>query len=141
VTPGLVLSGGVFALLFAYVTRFLIIAVGHVDEALQKIPVNMDHVARTLGRRQWQVFGSIHVPLLRPAMISAALLVFVDTMKELPATLMLRPFDFDTLATRVFALASLGQVEQAAIPALLIVLTGFVSVGLLARNLRGQGGD
>jgi iron(III) transport system permease protein len=139
VAPGLVLSGGVFALVFAYVTRFLIIAVGHIEDGMQKIPANMDHVARTLGRRQWQVFASIHLPLLRPAMVAACLLVFVDTMKELPATLMLRPFDFDTLATRVFSLASLGQIEAASIPALLIVLAGLLPIIVLARNLKHKG--
>jgi iron(III) transport system permease protein len=137
--PGLVVSGGIFALVFAYVTRFLIIAVGHVEDGMNKIPTNMDHVARTLGRKAWQVFGGIHLPLLRPAMVAACLLVFVDTMKELPATLMLRPFDFDTLATRVFSLASLGQIEAAAIPALLIVLAGLLPVIVLARNLKNTG--
>jgi iron(III) transport system permease protein len=134
--PGLLLSGGIFALVFAYTTRFLIIAVGHVEDGMSKIPTNMDHVARTLGRRQFSVFRSIHLPLLRPSIVAALLLVFVDAMKELPATLILRPFDFDTLATRVFTLASLGQFEQAAIPAVLIVLTGLVPVAVLSRNFR-----
>jgi iron(III) transport system permease protein len=139
--PGLLLSSGLFALVFAYVARFLVIAIGHIDDGLRKIPTNIDHVARTLGRKQLQVFAGIHLPLLRPAILSAALLVFVDTMKELPATLMLRPLDFDTLATRVFSLASLGQIESAAIPALLIVVTGLVPVWLLARNLNAAAGD
>ena len=134
--PGLVLSGGIFALLFAYATRFLIIAVGHVEDGMAKIPTHMDDVARTLGRGTGYIFRSIHVPLLRPSIFSALLLVFVDAMKELPATLILRPFDFDTLATHVFTLASLGQYESAAIPALLIVLAGLVPVVVLSRNLR-----
>ncbi len=133
--PGLVVSGGIFALVFAYATRFLIIAVGHVDDGMAKIPTNMDDVARTLGRGTGYIFRSIHLPLLRPSIISALLLVFVDAMKELPATLILRPFDFETLATRVFTLASLGQYESAAIPSLLIVLAGLVPVVVLSRNL------
>ncbi len=135
-SPGLVLSGGIFALLFAYTTRFLIISVGHVEDGMAKIPTNMDDVARTLGRGTGYIFRSIHMPLLKPSIISALLLVFVDAMKELPATLILRPFDFDTLATHVFTLASLGQYESAAIPALLIVLAGLVPVVVLSRNLR-----
>jgi iron(III) transport system permease protein len=134
--PGLLLSGGLFALVFAYTTRFLIIAVSHVEDGMQKIPDNFDHVARTLGRSKAYVFRSIHLPLLKPSIISALLLVFVDAMKELPATLILRPFDFETLATQVFSLASLGQYEAAAIPALLIVIAGFIPVLVLSRNLR-----
>jgi iron(III) transport system permease protein len=135
--PGLLLSGTVFALVFAYATRFLIIAVGQVEDGMAKIPTNMDDVARTLGRSRFYIFHSIHLPLLRPAIISAMLLICVDSMKELPATLILRPFDFETLATQVFTLASLGQFEQAAIPALLIVLAGLIPVVVLSRNLRG----
>jgi iron(III) transport system permease protein len=136
VGAGLLLSGSLAALVFAYVTRFLIIAVSQTQDGMNKIPVNLDHAARTLGHTRRDVFQNIHLPLLKPAMISAALLVLVDAMKELPATLILRPFDFDTLATRVFALASLGQFESAAIPALLIVLVGLVLVSILARGLR-----
>ncbi len=136
VGPGLLFSGGVFAVVFAYATRFLIIAVSHVEDGMEKIPSNYDHVARTLGRSKAFIFRSIHLPLLKPSIVSAMLLVFVDAMKELPATLILRPFDFETLATRVFSLASLGQYESAAIPALLIVLAGFIPVMVLSRNLR-----
>ncbi len=136
ISPGLIISGGVFALVFAYATRFLIIAVSHVEDGMQKIPQNFDDVASTLGRSRAYVFRSIHLPLLRPSLVSACLLVFVDALKELPATLILRPFDFETLATRVFSLASLGQYESAALPALLIVLAGFVPVVVLSRNLR-----
>jgi iron(III) transport system permease protein len=136
--PGLVLSGGTVALVFAYATRFLIISVSHVEDGMAKIPTNMDHVARTLGHNKRHVFRTIHLPLLKPAIISAALLTFVDAMKELPATLILRPFDFETLATRVFSLASLGQFESAAIPAVLIVLVGLIPVIVLSRNLRGR---
>jgi iron(III) transport system permease protein len=136
--PGLLLSGTVFALVFAYATRFLIIAVGQVEDGMAKIPTNMDDVARTLGRSRFYIFHSIHLPLLRPAIISAMLLICVDSMKELPATLILRPFDFETLSTQVFTLASLGQFEQAAVPAMLIVLAGLIPVVVLSRNLRSS---
>jgi iron(III) transport system permease protein len=134
--PGLLLSGTIFALVFAYATRFLIIAVSQVEDGMAKIPTNMDDVASTLGRSRFYIFHSLHLPLLKPAIISALLLICVDAMKELPATLILRPFDFETLSTQVFTLASLGQYEQAAIPALLIVLAGLVPVVVLSRNLR-----
>jgi iron(III) transport system permease protein len=136
---GLVISGGVFALLFAYVTRFLIIAVGNIEDGMTKIPVNIDHVARTLGRTRLQNFFAVHLPLLRPSLIAASLLVFVDAMKELPVTLILRPFDFETLATRVFTLSSLGQFESAALPALAIVAAGLLPVIILAQALRDGG--
>jgi iron(III) transport system permease protein len=134
--PGLLLSGGMLVLVYAYTTRFAIIAISHIQDGFDKIPTNMDDVARTLGRSRRMVFQSIHLPLLRPAMVAAALLVFVDAMKELPATLMLRPFDFETLATRVFTLASLGQYESASGPALLIVAAGLLPIIVLSRNLR-----
>jgi iron(III) transport system permease protein len=136
--PGLIFSGGIFALVFAYATRFLIIPVSHIEDGMQKIPLNYDYAASTLGRNKRFIFRSIHLPLLKPSLISASLLVIVDAMKELPATLILRPFDFETLATRVFSLASLGQYESAAIPALLIVVAGFIPVVVLSRNLRAK---
>jgi iron(III) transport system permease protein len=123
-------------LVFAYVARFLIIANGQVEAGFGKIPTNLDHVASTLGRKPLTILKDIHIPLLRPSLVSAALLVFVDTMKELPATLVLRPFDFDTLATHVFTLASLGQLEDSAVPALAIVATGLLPVFILARAMR-----
>jgi iron(III) transport system permease protein len=134
--PGLIFSGSILTLVFAYVARFLIIASGQMEAGFGKIPTNLDHVARTLGRRPLTILKDIHIPLLRPSIISAALLVFVDTMKELPATLILRPFDFDTLATHVFTLASLGQLEDSAVPALAIVVAGLLPVFILARAMR-----
>lgn len=134
--PGLVLSGSLAALLFAYVTRFLVISTGSIDAGMQKISPHLDQVARTLGRGPFRVFREIHLPLLRPAVITATLLVFVDALKELPATLLLRPFDFDTLATHVFTMASLGQLEEAALPALSIALAGLIPVFILSRSLR-----
>jgi iron(III) transport system permease protein len=139
--PGLVLSGGLFTLAFAYVTRFLIIALSNVGDGMDKIPRDLDHVSRTLGRKPRQVFFEIQLPLLKPAMLASCLLVMVDAMKELPATLILRPFDFETLATRVFSLASLGQYESAAIPALAIVVAGLVPVIILTRAMRNVADD
>ena len=100
---------------------------------------NVAAAARTLGRSPLAAFFEVHLPILRPALVSASLLVFVDCMKELPATLILRPFDFETLATSVFTLASLDQLEESALPALTIVATGLVPVILLSRTLRDRG--
>lgn len=139
VMPGLILSGSMVALVFAYVTRFLVIATGTVNAGFEKISPHLDQVARTLGRRPFAVFREIHLPLLRPSLVTAMLLVFVDALKELPATLLLRPFDFDTLATYVFTSASLGQLEEAALPALSIAAAGLIPVFILSRNLRDAG--
>jgi iron(III) transport system permease protein len=136
--PGLLLSGSIAAVSFAYVARFLIVAQGNVQQGFLRISPHLDHAARTLGRSHAQVFRDVHVPLLRPALVAAGLLIFVDALKELPATLLLRPFNFDTLATRVFTLASLGQLEAAALPALAITATGLVPVYLLSRALRDR---
>lgn len=134
--PGLLLSGGMITLVFAYVVRFLIISLSNVGDGMAKIPLNLDHVSRTLGRTPFRTFVEIQLPLLKPAMIASCLLVMVDAMKELPATLILRPFDFETLATRVFSLASLGQYESAAIPALAIAVAGLIPVIVLSRSFR-----
>lgn len=134
-STGLLLSGSIAAIIFAYVTRFLAVSFGAIDSGLQKVTPNVAAAARTLGRSPWAAFLEVHLPLLRPALVSAALLVFVDCMKELPATLILRPFDFETLATTVFMLASLDQLEESALPALTIVAAGLLPVILLSRTL------
>lgn len=133
---GLMLSGSVFALLFAYVARFLISATGIVESGFERIPRSIDHAAQTLGHTPAGAFFAIHLPLLRPAVFAGALLVFVDAMKELPATLLLRPFNFDTLATKVFTFASLGQIEEAALPSIAIVMAGLIPVIVLMRGFR-----
>jgi iron(III) transport system permease protein len=133
---GLLLSGTIAALVYAYAIRFLAISFGTLESGLAKVTPNITAAARTLGRTPFQTVLKVHVPILRPALVSAALLVFVDCMKELPATLILRPFDFETLSTLVYNLASLDQLEESAIPALTIVAVGIVPVMLLARNLR-----
>jgi iron(III) transport system permease protein len=136
IRPGLLLSGTVIALLFAYVARFLISATGMMEAGYERIPRSIDSAARTLGHSPIRTLFAVHVPMLKPAFIAAALLVFVDAMKELPATLLLRPFNFETLATEVFTYASLGQIEEAALPSLLIVGAGLIPVIVLMRGFR-----
>jgi iron(III) transport system permease protein len=135
VSTGLLLSGSIAAVIFAYVVRFLAVSFGAIESGLQKVTPNVAAAARTLGRGPISAFFEVHLPLLRPALVAAGLLVFVDCMKELPATLILRPFDFETLATSVFMLASLGELEQSALPALTIVAAGLLPVILLSRSL------
>ena len=135
ISTGLLLSGSIAAIIFAYVVRFLAVSFGAIETGLQKVTPNVAAAARTLGRGPISAFFEVHLPLLRPALVSAALLVFVDCMKELPATLILRPFDFETLATSVFLLASLDQLEESALPALTIVAVGLLPVILLSRTL------
>jgi iron(III) transport system permease protein len=137
--PGLMFSGTVFALLLAYVTRFQIVASSMISTGFNKIPQNLGDAARSLGRTPFKVFREIELPLLRPALITGFLLVFVDAMKELPATLLLRPFDFETLATLTFSSASLGLIEQAALPALAIVAAGLVPITILMASLHDPG--
>ena len=128
-TGGAILLGGTgFALIFAYTVRFLALAHGTLEAGFGRISMNMDMAARSLGTSRRHTLFRVHIYLLRPPVLAALLLVFVDVMKELPATLILRPFDFETLATLVYMRASLGQVEEAALPALMIIIVGLVPV-------------
>ena len=129
--PGLVLSGSVFALLLGYSVRFLTVALQNTESGLARITPSMDEAALVLGERPAQVMRRVHLPLMRVSLISAVLLVFVDILKELPATLILRPFNFNTLAVRTFELASDERLVDAALPALSIVLVGLIPVVLL----------
>ncbi|MFD2031777.1 ABC transporter permease [Ancylobacter dichloromethanicus] len=140
VSTGLLLSGSGAALIIAYVIRFLAIPVGGLEAGYGKIGSTLDMAARSLGERPGGVVRLIHLPMLRPALGAAALLVFVDCMKELPATLMLRPLNFETLASHVYAEAARGTYEDGALAALLIVLVGLVPVILLARLSRPRQG-
>jgi iron(III) transport system permease protein len=137
-STGLILSGTLVALVFALATRFLMVALGSIESGLQKISPNLDAVARTLGETPLSALRRVHLPLLLPALGAAGLLVFVDAMKELPATLLLRPFNFETLATHVYGLTALEQFERAALGALAIVLAGLVPVLLLHRTVAGS---
>ncbi|HJR59298.1 MAG TPA: iron ABC transporter permease [Vicinamibacterales bacterium] len=130
---GLLVLGSGAALLYAYLVRFLAIAAGGIESGLSRVSPSLDEAARTLGDGAIRRLRRIHLPLTRPALLSAALLVFVDCMKELPATLLLRPVGFETLATHLYAEAARGTYEDAALAALLIVLGGLVPVVILAR--------
>lgn len=130
-STGLLFSGSLFAVTFAYVARFMAVGLSSLEAGLAKISPGLDAASRTLGETALSSFWRVHLPLLTPALAAAALLVFVDGMKELPATLLLRPFNFDTLATHIYGFASLEQFELAALGALAIVLAGLVPVLLL----------
>ncbi|CUH82658.1 ABC transporter permease [Tropicibacter naphthalenivorans] len=134
--PGLVLTGTAFALVLAYCVRFFAIGQGAADAAMGRVSPNLALAARSLGRNQGQVLVDVYYPLMRSSVASALLLVFVDCVKELPATLLLRPFNYDTLATRVHEQASLEALGEAAPAAILVILVGLSAVGLLARANR-----
>lgn len=135
VSSGLLLSGTVFALIAAYTIRFLAVSVGAVEASFSKIPDSMDMAARTLGHGPGRALRRFHLPLIKSGALTAALIVFVDCMKELPATLILRPFNFETLATHVYHFASDEMLEQAAPGALFIVAAGLLPVIILSRTI------
>ena len=136
---GLVLGGTVGALLYAYLVRFFLVGFSPLQAGMAKIAPALGDAARSLGGDGLTVARKVYLPLLRPSLISAALLVLVDVMKELPATLILRPFNFDTLAVEAFQLATSERLDGAAAPSLLIVVVGLVPVILLCRMLnRGR---
>ncbi|MFN8830452.1 MAG: ABC transporter permease [Labrys sp. (in: a-proteobacteria)] len=139
VSTGLLLSGTGVALVLAYVARFLGIANGGLEAGLGRVPLSLDMAARNLGDTRSQTMWRIHLPLIRPALGAAALLVFVDAMKELPATLLLRPFNFETLSTVVYDAASRGMFEDGALAALAIVLAGLLPVVMISRLSRPLG--
>ena len=140
VSTGLLLTGSIVSLTLAYAIRFLAVGLGALEAGLSRISPNLDAAARALGETPLSVLRRVHLPLLTPVLASGALLVFVDAMKELPATLLMRPFNFETLATHVYELAALEQFEQAALGALAIVAAGLVPVLLLHRTLAGDSG-
>ncbi|MGN5518246.1 iron ABC transporter permease [Halopseudomonas sp. Lyrl_26] len=132
--PAPVLLGGLFALLLAYLIRFMAVAYGPLDTSLARIRPSLPEAAQSLGQSGWQVFWRVYVPLLLPGILSAALLVFVDVLKEMPATLLMRPFGWDTLAVRIHALTSEGEWRRASLPALTLVLVGLAPVIVLIRR-------
>jgi len=138
ISSGLLLSGSLFALMFAYMVRFLAVSVGTVEAALGKIKHSMDDAARSLGLNPRQVLMVIHMPLMRRSLLTAVLLVFVDVLKELPATLILRPFNFNTLAVRAYELASDERLADASTAALSIVIAGIIPVILLSLSINKQ---
>ena len=130
---GLLLLGSGSALVLAYTLRFLAISTGGIEAGLSRIPPSLDGAARTLGATPLRLLATIHIPLSRAAIAAAAILIFVDCMKELPATLLLRPLNFETLATHLYGEAARGTYEDASVAALLIVLVGMVPVAILSR--------
>src|SRR5215210_5055347 len=139
---GLLLTGTVIGLFYAYVVRFLALSWGSIESSLLRIPRQLDDAARGLGADRLDVLARVHVPLLRTGLVTAALLVFVEVMKELPATLLLRPLGGDTLAIAVWQATTESLFRTAALPALLIVLVGLLPVALMIRlSGRRAGGE
>ncbi len=134
--PGLLMTGTAFAVIYAYCVRFFAIAQGATDAAIERVSPNLPMAARSLGRSARGTLSEVYVPLIRNSVGTALLLVFVDSVKELPATLLLRPFNYGTLATRVYEQASLEQLGQAAPPALMVIAVGLCAVALMARASR-----
>jgi len=131
-SPGLILSGTITALVLAYLVRFLAVSLGSVESGLAKIRPNLDDAARSLGYSPTRTLAKVHTPLMTSSLLTALMLVFVDVMKELPATLVMRPFNFDTLAVRVYQYASDERLADAAAPALTILLVGLLPVVFLS---------
>ncbi|MGB3200730.1 MAG: iron ABC transporter permease [Nodosilinea sp.] len=138
VSTGLLLSGTIIALLFAYLVRFLAVSFGAVEAGLSKIRPALDDAARSLGQSPNQTLFNVHRPLLGSSLLTAIMLVFVDVMKELPATLIIRPFNFDTLAVRVYQYAADERLIEASAPALAIILVGLLPVLWLSRQIASE---
>lgn len=134
--PGLMLTGTAFAVIYAYSVRFFAIAQGAAEAAMDRVSPSLPMAARSLGRSAGGALRSVYVPLIRGSVGTALLLVFVDCVKELPATLLLRPFNYNTLSTRVYEKASLEQLGQAAPAATLVIFVGLAAVALVARASR-----
>jgi ABC-type Fe3+ transport system, permease component len=134
-STGLILSGTLIALMFAYMVRFLAVSLKTVDAGLAKIKPAMDDAGRSIGMKSVTLMRRVHMPMLRGSLLTAILLVFVDVLKELPATLILRPFNFNTLAIRAYELANEERLADAACPALAIVLVGIIPVIYLSRSI------
>lgn len=132
--PSPLLLGSLFALLLAYLIRFMAVAYGPLDTSLARIRPSLPEAAQSLGQSGWRVFTRVYLPLLLPGILSAALLVFVDVLKEMPATLLMRPFGWDTLAVRIHGLTAEGDWPRASLPALTLVLVGLIPVIVLIRR-------
>ncbi|VAW44450.1 Ferric iron ABC transporter, permease protein [hydrothermal vent metagenome] len=134
-STGLLLSGTLFALVFAYCFRFLSVALQSIQSGLSQIKPSMDESAKTLGANHWTILKRIHIPLLSSSLVTAFILVFVEVLKELPTTLILRPFNFNTLAVRAYEMAADERLADAGLPALLIVITGLIPVIILSKMI------
>lgn len=135
---GLIFSGSLFALVLAYTIRFSAMAIGSLETSLGKISPSLDMASQTLGKSGITMFRKVHIPLIYKGILTGGLMVFIESMKELNASLLLRPFNFDTLATHVFAFTSDEQLEQAAMPAIVLILVGLLPVIWLTRSLISQ---
>lgn len=138
-STGLLLTGSYVGLIFAYTVRFLSISLNTIEASLQRIPPSLDDAARGLGSGPGRTLATVHFPLLRKGLLTAAIFIFADVMKELPATLIVRPFNLDTLAIRTYRLASDGRLDEASTSALLIVGLGIIPVILLSRAMDKSG--
>lgn len=132
------LQGGVAALLLAYSVRYMAVGFHPVSSAMLRITPSIDEAARSLGARGARMLRRVHVPMLRSGLLTAMLLAFVDIMKEMPITLMLRPFGWDTLAVKIYELTSEGEWERAALPAVVLVICGLAPVVLMMRRMQGR---
>ena len=135
ISSGLLLSGSLFAVMFAYMVRFLAISIQSVEAGLVKVQLSMDEAARSLSYTPGEILIHVHLPLMKGTVLTAFLIVFVDVMKELPATLILRPFNFNTLAVRAFELAADERLADSSTAALMIVVVGLVPVILLSQSI------
>lgn len=138
ISTGLLITGSIWALIGAYMIRFLAAALGAYEGGISAISENIDAASRVLGQGVVGTLRRVHIPLLSPSLLTAALIVFVDVMKELPATLIMRPFNYDTLAVQAYRLASDERLEGAAVPSLVIAAIGLVPVILLCRQVAGR---
>lgn len=134
VRPAPLLTGTLIALVLAYGVRFMAVAHGPIDSTFERIKPSLWQAARSLGAGNWEILRRVSVPMLKSGLLSAGLLVFVEVMKEMPATLLLRPFGWDTLATRIFEMTAEGEWERAALPAMTLVLAGLIPVVMLVRR-------
>lgn len=132
---GLIFTGTIFAIGFAYVIRFIAVAIGSLESSFERISPSVDDASVMLGKNRWQTFIGIHLPLIKRGALTAVLLVFIEAMKELPAALLLRPFNYETLATYVFQYVSDEQLELASMAAISIVLAGLLPIILLNRTM------
>ncbi|WP_298915335.1 iron ABC transporter permease [uncultured Roseobacter sp.] len=138
ISTGLLITGSIWLLVMAYMVRFLAAAMGAYEGGQAMVPVNMDAAARSLGQSAMGTLRRVHLPILAPSLLTALLIVFVDVMKELPATLIMRPFNYDTLAVQAYRLASDERLEGAAVPSLVIVAIGLLPVILICRQVGRQ---
>ncbi|EKP0261746.1 iron ABC transporter permease [Aeromonas sobria] len=137
--PGLLLTGTITAIVFGYLVRFVAIAIGSVESSMGKISPSLDMAARSLGQGDGAMLRRVHLPLVRRGLFAGAMLVFIESMKELPAALLLRPFNFDTLATHVYQFVSDEMLERGALGAIVIVLVGLLPLIWVNRSLDSPG--